>query len=221
MFRNVAAGLCIVLVWLLFAGSAVAQEPRPTPTNVAPPGGGGTEDDDQTDKRGSISGFIYEDVNWDGRCVNTGVSGERPVQGVNVQFVSSDRETVITHYSGANGDFGLYAAGQSYWEITALPASGWTVTSERTVYVPVYIESLNHENINFCVARGTNAVINLPGIGVPGNATVLLPESGASTDALQVYEGIYWLVAVTAVIGLAFFLAGYYLQQHPRHPKKE
>ncbi|HUM68371.1 MAG TPA: hypothetical protein PLK31_05945 [Chloroflexota bacterium] len=154
---------------------AWAQTPRPTPTNVPPPGGGG--DSSQVDnQRGSISGFVYEDVNGDGRCVGTGVTGENPIQGIDVRFVRSDRQTVITHYSGAKGDFGLYAAGQSYWEVTVQPAAGWTVTTQSTIYVPVYPESLNHANINFCLTRGTNAVIRLPG----ASGTILLPESGAS-----------------------------------------
>jgi hypothetical protein len=195
----------------MMAGVALAQEPRPTPTNVGPPGGGGNEESDE--RRGSMSGFIYEDVNGDGRCVDTEVEGENPIQGIDVQFVSSDRETVITNYSGAQGDFGLYAAGHSYWEVTVMPGAEWTVTTERTVYVPVYTESLHHENINFCLSKGQapNAVIRLPASG----GTVLLPESGASQPELQAAAQpmiiVQMMVWVTAVFGLALIVIGSYL----------
>lgn len=214
MSGKISAALLALLVWFLLAGSALAQTPRPTPTNVAPPGGGGNGDEfDESDRAGTISGYVYEDVNWDGRCVHTDVEGENPIQGIDVQFVSSDRATVITHYSGVNGDFGLYPAGQSYWEITILPPAEWTVTSESTLYVPVYPESLSHDNVNFCLARGANAVIFVPpGAGV---GTVLLPESGASAAELAPGENgvMMVVVGVTAVAGLAFLFAGYYLER--------
>lgn len=216
MFVKAASGLSMMIVWLMVVTTVWAQTPtpRPTPTNIAPPGGGNGDTND-SNRMGSISGFIYEDVNRDGRCVNTGVAGENPVEGLHVQFVSSDQQTVITHYSGANGDFGLYPAGQSYWEVSVLPADGWTVTSERVVYVPVYVESLNHENVNFCVTKGTNAVINLPAGGVAtggGTGTVLLPESGASAAELaqQTNSSLLWgLFAV----GIVCFVVGIYLER--------
>lgn len=212
MLRRFSAGMVLGVIWLLAAGSVMAQTPRPTPTNVPPSGEGGGEQESDNEKRGSISGFIYEDVNWDGRCVNTGVAGEEPVMGIDVQFVSSDRETVITHYSGANGDFGLYPAGQSYWEITVMPEAGWTVTTESTVYVPVYPESLNHENVNFCVARGTNAIINLVG---SGQGVALLPESGASAAQRTQASLAFW-AAMTAVFGFGFIGVGVYLEHRRR-----
>ncbi len=212
MWRKSVTGLLVAVVWLMWAGGAWAQEPRPTPTNVAPPGGGGNED--SADQRGSIAGFVYEDVDGDGRCVNTGVAGENPIQGIDVRFVSSDGETVFTHYSGDKGDFGLYAAGHSYWEVTIMPGAGWTPTTESTVYVPVYPESLNHANVNFCLTKGTNAIIRLPG------GTVLLPESGASRAERQTagQQMIIWqgILLLTAVCGLALFVTGLSVQWRRR-----
>ncbi|MBL1128194.1 MAG: hypothetical protein HND44_06780 [Chloroflexi bacterium] len=208
--KKTMAGLLAVLVWFWVVGVVGAQTPRPTPTNVPPPGGGG-DSAQVDDQRGSISGFVYEDVNGDGRCVGTDVTGENPIQGIDVRFVSSDRKTVITNYSGAKGDFGLYATGQSYWEVTVLPPAGWTATTQSTVYVPVYPESLNHANINFCLTRGTNAVIRLPG----ASGIVLLPESGASRAEQQAAQWqMVWqvLALVTAVFGLALISSGIYLQ---------
>lgn len=214
MSKKRIAGLLAMLLWLAASSVVWAQTPRPTPTNIPPPGGGGT-DQVSDEQRGSISGFIYEDVNGDGRCVNTGVAGENPIRGIDVRFVSSDRQTVITQYSGENGDFGLYAAGQSYWEVTVLPGAGWTVASQSTIYVPVYAESPNHANINFCLTRGTNAVIQLPGVV----GTILLPESGAShaeRQAAQTETMWRWVAALTAVTGLTLIAAGLYLQWQRR-----
>lgn len=210
MSRKLKLAILLGTMMLLAANTVLAQDPRPTPTNVASGGGGGSEDDE---KRGSISGFIYEDVNRDGQCVNTGVEGEEPIQGINVQFTSSDGETVITHYSGAQGDFGLYAAGQSYWEITVMPESGWVATTEATVYVPVYLESLNHENVNFCLSQGgANAIINLPG----ANSAVLLPESGASAAELQAKQNVNTAVITSIMLGLVLIFTGFAIEKRRR-----
>ncbi|MCP4360482.1 MAG: hypothetical protein GY796_20935 [Chloroflexi bacterium] len=228
--KLVAVGL-LGLIWLVVVGGAAAQTPRPTPTNVAPtatptnslpitptatrtPGSGnGDGQDNDQNKRGSISGFIYVDVNGDGRCVNTGIAGEEPITGIDVQFVSSDRETIIVNQSGEKGDFGLYAAGQSYWEIAPQPGSGWYISSDPIVYVPVYLETLNHENVNFCLAKGSgNAIINLSGDG----AIVLLPESGAAAVEQPVFDAFVWIVGVAAVIGLFFLTAGLIMEYRRR-----
>jgi hypothetical protein len=75
--------------------------------------------------------------------------------------------------------------------------------------VPVYLESLNHENVNFCVARGANAVIRVPP-GAGGGA-VLLPESGASAAELRQGNGAT-VAGLVAVMGLALLFTGYYLE---------
>ncbi len=69
----------------------------------------------QDDDYRTIRGGVYEDVNGDGRCVNTGVEGEGPVAGIDILFVSSDRETTVTLYTGDNGTYGLAGAGESIW----------------------------------------------------------------------------------------------------------
>lgn len=217
MSRKLILSSVLSLGLLLLVNSVFAQQPRPTPTNVPPPGeGGGTEESEQ---RGSISGFIYLDVNRDGQCFNTGVEGEVPVPGVDVQFVSSDRETIITQFSGENGDFGLYAAGQSYWEVTVMPEEGWVATTESTVFVPVYPETLNHENVNFCLTEGggVNAIINLPG----ANSAVILPESGASAVQIEAQNNLNLIVAISVGIGLALILSGYILERRRKSLKAQ
>jgi hypothetical protein len=143
------------------------------------------------DEPGTIRGGVYRDVNGDGRCVDTGTAGETPVPGVEIVFVSSDRATVVTLTTGEDGTYGLAAAGQSVWEVTARPdPSQWIVTSQNPLYVPVLPEpGLVQTNVNFCVGQGTNAVI-------------VLPQAGGAANYGQV-----WLL-VTAVFGLVLLGAG-------------
>ncbi len=166
----------------LFLGSMTplhAQEPRPTPTMMPaqetprptetplPPTATPEPEPSSTNQelRGSIRGMVYEDVNGDGACINTGVAGENPVVDVTIEFVSSDEQTVINLTSGPDGGFGLFAAGLSYWAVTAKPGSEWVVTSDQTRYAPVYEGSLNIADVNFCVQEANAARVLLPASG--------------------------------------------------------
>lgn len=159
----------------------------------------------QTDDYRTIRGAVYKDVNGDGKCVNTGVEGEEPVPGVDILFVSSDKKTTVTLYSGDNGTYGLAGAGESIWEVTARPdAAKWVVTSKNPLFVPVVSETPVQTDINFCVAAfgtagvGTgsaNAVIVLP---------LLLPESGAAAAN----NSLPTMLLLTAVAGLILFATG-------------
>ena len=204
----------IVVLGLIFgwATAVSAQVPRPTPTNV---GGGVSGDDDE--ERGTMQGHVYLDVNGDGVCVNSGVEGERPVEGIPVEFVSSDEQTVITVTSGDDGGFGLFAAGQSNWRVSAKPEAGLVVTSANPLYVPVYPESLGHTGVDFCVAEGTaaNGIIVLAngqtivvGDSIAAAGTIILPEAGAA--AQPDYVGIVLLGM--AILGTVFFGMGAYLE---------
>lgn len=143
------------------------------------------------EERGTIRGAVYQDVNGDGRCVNTGVSGEVPVPGVNVEFVSSDEETVVTLFTGDDGTYGLVAAGQSVWRVTAKPdPAKWVVTSENPRSVPLLdVASLEQLNIDFCVAS-------------PARAVIVLPKSGAAAGPLNM------VTAVAALLGVGVFALG-------------
>ncbi|HIP71471.1 MAG TPA: hypothetical protein EYH05_08760 [Anaerolineae bacterium] len=209
----ILAGFGLLALFAIFmmglTGSALAQTPRPTPTNIPSPTPPVTND---TEIRGSIQGVVYRDVNGDGRCVNTGIAGEEPVAGIPIEFVSSDEATIITASSGHDGTYGLFAAGQSYWRVTAKPEAGWIVTSENPQYVPVYPDSRGHTGIDFCVQEGAgNGVIILPSAAaVSADGTVvLLPEAGAPQAEANV--GWMMLMGVTAVLGFIIFSAGAFL----------
>jgi hypothetical protein len=175
MKRTIQVILLVVAALALTVGALAAQE--------------------EGESRGFIEGRIFKDVNGDGRCVNTGVAGEDPIPNVNVQFVSSDEETVITHYSGPEGIFGLVAAGYSWWRVTVLPPAGWTVTSEPTIHVPVFSDSLAHNDVNFCLSQGATGQVSV------GTARVvaLLPQSGQASSPV-----LTWVAA----LGLGLVLIG-------------
>lgn len=141
----------------------------------------------QQKTNGAIQGVVYQDVNGDGRCVGTGVAGEGPVANVNVEFVSSDEKTILTMYSSPDGAFGLFAAGFSYWKLTARPAAEWVVTSKNPIYAPIDADSPAITGLFFCVQKASKA-------------RVVLPQSGAGAGA--------GTLLATAVAGLALLAAG-------------
>ncbi len=119
------------------------------------------------ERRGTIMGVVYEDVNGDGKCVSTGVAGEVPVADVDVEFVSSDEKTVLTMYSSPDGAFGLYAAGFSYWRLTAKPTADWVVTSKNPIYAPIDAQNTAASGLFFCVQKAAKARVVLPASGAP------------------------------------------------------
>lgn len=163
----------------------------------------------QSQERGSVRGSVYRDVNGDGFCVNTGVQGEDPIADIPIEFVSSDEATVVTLKTGKDGTYGLVAAGQSIWRVTAKPAaSDGVVTSENPLYAPVLPDSgLIQTGYNFCIGGGV-----APGSGGVGNAVIVLPvlpESGSANSSSS--------VTLIALLGAAFLLIGAGLEWRRRH----
>lgn len=103
--------------------------------------------------RGTIRGAVYQDVNGDGKCVNTGVAGENPVSGVSLEFVSGDGNYTIHLYTGENGTYGLADAGFSNWRVTATPSSEWVVTSQNPQFAYINFDKTEALGVNFCVAK--------------------------------------------------------------------
>ena len=195
MVRKTRIGLMLILALLIFVNVTHAQTntPWPTPTNEPLP-----------DEEGrSIRGTIYIDVNGDGKCINTGVANEEPIEGVQIEFVSSDENTVINHTTGSGGHYELASAGESYWRVTAKPSTNWVVTSENPLYAPIYSDTPLAKDINFCVQKVTAvAPLTAPSILTTSSNTdnTLLPNSGAPRNMI----GVSWLF----IFGLAFVLIG-------------
>lgn len=176
-------------------------------------------------ERGEIHGSVYEDVNSDGLCIDTGVEGEEPVENIELEFVSSDEAVVINLVTGDDGTYGLVAAGQSNWRVTANPDSTkWVVTSEKTRYAPVFSGTLVVTDIDFCVQKvgtvtengttttggSSNAVIILPESGAEKDPVIVLPESGAAKNTTTL-----WLF-VGATIGLSLVGIGIFFELRRR-----
>lgn len=143
------------------------QTPVPPTLTPTPTGQAG-----ESQGLGTIRGAVYEDVNSDGKCIGTGIAGEQPAAGITIEFVSSDEQTVINLTSGPDGLYGLAAAGYSYWAVSARPGTDWVVTSNETLTVPIFEDSLVATNVNFCVQRAGTARVVLPASGAAGGTAV-------------------------------------------------
>lgn len=197
--------LLSVVLLLLVAGIAQAEEPRPTPTNLPYQ----TGDGDGT-VRGSIRGSVFQDVNGDGRCIGT---GEPAAVGIPIEFVSNDGQVVLYLQSGDNGTYGLVAAGLGTWTVTVRPPQEFVTTSAPSRQAFLSAEQRLVEGVDFCVrarAGGTPPPGWTPGPGwMPGpmpTYPVVLPESGAPAQGAvpMAANGLVLL----ALLGLALLLAG-------------
>ncbi|MBK8988128.1 MAG: hypothetical protein IPM39_19010 [Chloroflexi bacterium] len=193
-------GLALLLLASMTFPVAQAQEqptptntPRPTPTNIPP------AVNTNPAFHGSIRGFVYTDMNGDGKCVGTGVAGETAVANITIQFVNSDEKVVLTQTTADNGAYELAGAGESYWRVTAQPPAGWVVTSQNPLYAPIYANTPLAADVNFCLQKGTAVAVPLPLILPSTAATTLLPDSGAAGNMAS-----FWLAA----LGLGLILLG-------------
>ena len=190
MFKKVRMSLCLVIALALFAGAAQAQQgtPRPTPTNVPTNGGPPTETGGQ-EVRGSIRGTVFDDTNADGSC-----AGDPILAGVPIKFVSDRGDTIVYLQSGANGTYGLVAAGLGTWTVTAEPPAGMIVTSKNPLQAFLGEDSRLVLGVDFCVAKGTTR----PPSGTGGTG-VILPTAGTPVAPF---------LAVAAFSGASLILAG-------------
>jgi len=119
--------------------------------------------------RGTIRGGVYLDADGDGQC-----GPLTPVPNIDILLVNGNNR--VTLHTGANGTFGLPAAGHGTWRVTANPdPSIWTVTSANPLLVTVFDnEGLIQTGVNFCVS-GDGPV------GAPSSSTVT--SSSSSTTA--------------------------------------
>ncbi len=133
MKKILGFGLASLLLFLL-AGVALA---RPLPG----------------EERGTIRGGLYEDLDGDGRCLNTTIEDKIPVPGVDIHF--NLNATSISLYSGSDGTYGLIPAGQGAWQVQAVPdPDRWIVTSPNPLAALVTKENgLVQTNLNFCLLR--------------------------------------------------------------------
>jgi len=144
----------------------------------------------QQEVRGSIRGTVYEDRNADGVCVGT---GEPTLAGINVQFVSDDGGSTVHLQSGPDGSYGLVAVGLGTWTVTAVPLTGFSVSSANPIVVHLNAEQPEATGVDFCIIKGSGT----------GGGSVVLPESGAA---------IAPPLAAAAAVGISLVAAGAVLE---------
>lgn len=219
MNRRIAAASILLLFIFAFFWPTPAQAqvqptntPRPTPTpltatptatpvtpTAVPPtatpgqpgtgGGGGTTS-------GSIRGKVYEDKNSDGKCAT---QNEPALPGIVIQFVSNDGQTTVFLESGADGTYGLVAAGLGTWKVTAIPPAGYSVSSAATVSAFISPENPLALGVDFCIRKGAAAA-----------GPSVLPASGATVAPS--------ILALT-VTGFGFIAVGLSLQWRKKEGK--
>jgi len=197
---SVLLGLLLTLATGILVAEAQDGRPTPTPSSRPPGQDGGADSGTALDK--SIRGSVYIDVNSDGVCVNSGVAGEGPVQFINIDFISSAGEKLVTLQSGEDGTYGMVGAGDSYWEVKADPDNTWVVTSQNPLYVPIGDDNPVQTDVNFCVQKVDTYVP--PSTNPPVTYPPLLPEAGA---AQQSGNAALLLIAITGM-GLILLGAG-------------
>ena len=203
---SVLLGLLLTLVTGILVAEAQDNRPTPTPSSRPPGQDDGADSGSALDK--SIRGSVYIDVNSDGVCVNSGVAGEGPVQYINIDFISSAGEKLVTLQSGEDGSYGMVGAGDSYWEVKADPDNTWVVTSQNPLYVPIGDDNPVQTGVDFCVQKVDTYApsANLP---AAGQLPALLPEAGAAQTS---GNAALLLLAITGM-GLVLLGAGLKLRE--------
>lgn len=181
------------------------QDTRPTPTNVPPPGEGG-------EPGGSIRGTVYLDVGQDGNC-----TGDPVISGIPIEFTSNDGGTTVYLSSGANGTYGLVAAGLGTWQVSVVPPAGYVAVSTPTTSVFLSADTPVATGVDFCISTTdgttTETTTGTTSGGSAGtgqsSAPVVLPASGEASNSSG------WLIGL-GVVGLALIGAGLFIQARRR-----
>lgn len=153
--KKIMIPLILCLATFLMSGSLLAMSSEPD--------------------QGTIRGTVYLDVDGDGRCVNSKVTGELPIPNIDLTFVSLSGGQSATLYSGSNGTYGLPSAGQGTWMVTAVPNPAlWKVTSTNPIQVTVSESAgLVQLNVDFCVQPAA-------GVSLPTARLNTLPEKDSA-----------------------------------------
>ena len=140
---------------------------------------------------GSISGFVYNDVDENGICTDTNEQGQ---PGIPLQIINRDTNATFNSTSGSGGAYSFGGTSIGTWQVTVNPGSGWRVTSQQTRQVILTAEIASVDAVDFCIVR------------VPGESQTVLPESGATIAPglrLMVLLGLFSLLIGVLLLGRA------------------
>ncbi len=167
--------IVIIMIFSLSAAASASGDSNLTPRSSLL----------QQEVRGSIRGVVYEDRNADGVCVGT---GEPTLAGINVQFVSDDGGSTVHLQSGPDGSYGLVSVGLGTWTVTAVPLTGFSVSSINPLVAVLNAEQPETIGLDFCIIKGS---------GTDGGS-VVLPESGASVAPPLVAAGVAGFILIAS-----------------------
>ncbi len=135
---------------------------------------------------GSISGFVYRELDEDGICLPGDATGQPDIP---LQLVFRDNDTTVNLATESNGSYRLASAAEGTWQVTVNPGTGWRVTSPQTRQVLVSADNANVEGVDFCLFE-----VPAPA----GGGQPVLPESGAAVSPgilLILGSGAFFLIA--------------------------
>ena len=191
MIRTKALTITLVIVLICIAAAAVQAQ-----------------DTLAQDVNGSISGFVFRDLNENGVCSDEDEPG---VVGIPLQLVNRNDNTIVNLTSGGEGFYELVNASGGTWTVTVNPGAGWSVTSQQTIQIVVDEDEPDIEDVDFCIvevgatATATPAPPPTPVTGatpvqpVAPTPVPVLPESGAAVS-----PSVLWVV----VLGLLLLVSG-------------
>jgi hypothetical protein len=191
MIRTKALTITLVIVLICIAAAAVQAQ-----------------DTLAQDVNGSISGFVFRDLNENGVCSDEDEPG---VVGIPLQLVNRNDNTIVNLTSGGEGFYELVNASGGTWTVTVNPGAGWSVTSQQTIQIVVDEDEPDIEDVDFCIvevgatATATPAPPPTPVTGatpvqpVAPTPVPVLPESGAAVS-----PSVLWVVA----LGLLLLVSG-------------
>ena len=157
------------------------------------------------EEAGTISGTVYRTTNASGTCTEDGLPGE---PGVPLQFVNRDEELTINQSASGDGSYEFSASTEGIWQVTVNPGQGWRVLTQQTRQVENTEANSDHEEIDFCIIRVTEAPT--PTAVPPTQPTPIppvLPESGAAVAPT---------LLLAAGLGFLFLFAGGWLFVYSR-----
>jgi LPXTG-motif cell wall-anchored protein len=191
MIRTKALTITLLIVLICIAAAAVQAQ-----------------DTLAQDVNGSISGFVFRDLNENGVCSDEDEPG---VVGIPLQLVNRNDNTIVNLTSGGEGFYELVNASGGTWTVTVNPGAGWSVTSQQTIQIVVDEDEPDIEDVDFCIvevgatATATPAPPPTPVTGatpvqpVAPTPVPVLPESGAAVS-----PSVLWVVA----LGLLLLVSG-------------
>ena len=101
------------------------------------------------DDRGNISGRVYNDLDGNGVCADTGEPG---VGDFVIQASSIEgNEMAVTTQS--DGNYQLTTVTFGTWTVRVVPGESWRVTSSREHQVVVNAENRETTGIDFCITQ--------------------------------------------------------------------